>query len=234
MNEADALRVVRAKVDQVCEATGVSWAPVEIVEKLQGRRGSDFTAHVRVRKGRPLIEVPLRVVREYPDDALTWLLAHEVCHYKRYEGRRSKDRLFNAGLIGFGALLAAGTSWFIVNTFITAEDPPGGIFVVMGMFLYTGYLAFVLADSRAEEREADRFAIRYMGTLNGALEWASLTHRSRTRAKRRGVRRLGALFDPFNRWAGLVFNTHPYVSMRIDAMCAELKYRDAEKNFPPG
>jgi Zn-dependent protease with chaperone function len=234
MDEADALRLVRSKVDQMCDATGVSRAPVAIVEKLQGKKGSDFTAQVRARRGQPLIEVPLRVVREYSDDALTWLLAHEVGHYKRYEGRRLKDRLFNAGLIGFGALLAVGTSRFLVNTFVSAEDLPGGIFVVLGMFLYTAYLALVLADSRAEEREADRFAIRYMGTLSGALEWASLTDRSRTPVERRGVRRLGALFDPFNRWVGLVFNTHPYVPMRIDAMRAELEYRDAEKNFPPG
>jgi Zn-dependent protease with chaperone function len=234
MDETDALRMVRSKVHQVCDATGVSRAPVEIVEKLQGKKGSDFTAQVRARKGRPLIEVPLRVAREYPDEALTWLLAHEVSHYKRYEGRRSKDRLFNAGLLGFGALLAAGTSWLVVTTFVSAEDPPGGILVVIGMFLYTGYLALVLADSRAEEREADRFAIRYVGTLDGALQWASLTPHSRIPAERRGVRRLGALFDPFNRWAGLVFNTHPYVPMRIDAMRAELERGDAEKNIPRG
>lgn len=232
MDETQARAVVRSKVDQVCDATGLPRAPIEIVRKLQGRKGSDFTAQVRSRKGRPVIDVPLRVVREYSDAALMWLLAHEVCHYKRFDGRRTKDRLFNAGLIGFGALLGLGTVWFVVKSFITREGPDDGIFVVLGLFLYTAYLALILADSRAEEREADRFAIRYVGTLDGALEWAALPHHRRTQTARRGVRRVGALFDPFNRWAGLVFSTHPYVPLRIDAMRTELERVRLEKSPP--
>ncbi|MUK01601.1 M48 family metalloprotease [Vibrio cholerae] len=231
MNELDAFHLVRLKVDQVCDATGIPRARVEIVERLHGTKGPDFTAHVRSERGSPVIDVPLRVVREYPDAALTWLLAHEVCHYKRFAGRRMREKLLTAGMVGFGALLGVGALWFVVSTFINQDGPEGGIFVVAGMFAYTGYMALVFADSRAEEREADRFAVKYAGTLDGALQWAALTHLQVSKA-RRGVGRLRAVFDPFNRWAGLVFSTHPYVPLRIDAMRAELERVGVEKSPP--
>ncbi|WP_152817122.1 M48 family metallopeptidase [Arthrobacter bussei] len=226
MDEDEALPIARSKVDQACLAAGLPLPAVVIVEKLRGRKGSDFTAQFHARQGVPTIEVPLRVVREYPDDALTWLLAHEVGHYKEHAGRRVKDRLFKTGMVVFGTVLAAWTLWVVVGAVMSPVSSFGGIFVWLGFFAYTTYLALVLADSRAEERAADRFAVRYQGSMAGALQWASLPHRSSSIAvQRRGLRRWGrALFEPFNQWLGLIFSTHPYVPMRIDAMRAELEH----------
>ena len=225
MDEDEALPIARSKVDQACSAAGLPLPAVVIVEKLRGRKGSDFTAQFHARQGVPTIEVPLRVVREYPDDALTWLLAHEVGHYKAHAGRRVKDCLFKAGMVVFGAALATLTLWVVVGAVMSPTSSSGGIFVWLGFVAYTAYLAFVLADSRTEERAADRFAVRYQGSMTGALQWASLPHRSSAVPPHRGLRRWGsALFEPFNQWLGLIFSTHPYVPMRIDVMRAELEH----------
>lgn len=211
--EVKAFDIVRTHIQRICADAGLGEPEVRIVQRL-GRRGSDLTARFRVQRGSPMVEVPVRVVREYPREGLVWLLAHEVGHYSGYEDRRVKDRLLNLGIALLLALVFAATVWFVVGSIMEGSAPTAGRVLTSACIAVVAFYTVVFADSRREERQADRFAVSYQGSMDGAEQWAAFS------AAHTGQR------TPSNfirRQIGTLFNTHPYGPMRLKSMRVELE-----------
>lgn len=72
----------------MCDASSVRMPKIRIVNALAVGTMSDLTAEVHFPlRGRPIMNVPLRVVQEYPRKAFDYLVTHEVGHVARKDQR---------------------------------------------------------------------------------------------------------------------------------------------------
>nr|WP_275451113.1 M48 family metalloprotease [Arthrobacter sp. H5] len=191
---------------RVCAVTGAPMPEVQIVEALQGN--NDFTAGVQFRRGQPIINVPLRVVRDYPPKALTFLLAHEVGHV--VSGNTFYPQKWAVGvlalLFGSGALGAVGFgAYFAYND---RTGPWLGIVAAL-IIAFVSCIAGVCAVMRADERRADRFAVDFLGDVEGAEQWNALVERERGQRATLGL---------FSRALIKLFAMHPPQNVRMEAM----------------
>ena len=177
--EADRARTAAAPVlDRVCAVAGQPRPRLLIVERLPGSTGEAGQGTAKaVSWGGPGIMLPATLVDKLTPAAFEYLMAHELGHIVL---RRSRWALAWTGAV---ALFLAGIAcaFAVMALMITrASSPDLGLVLsgVLGVLL--GVLALMAFINRHQEYEADLFATRIQGSLQGAREL--MEHNVRLRA----------------------------------------------------
>lgn len=211
-----ATRCVTGEAQKICDASSVWMPKIRIVNALSGPT-DDLTAEVHFPlRGRPIINVPLRVVQEYPRKAFVYLVTHEVGHVAR---KSQRLRLCKAALLALMILVivaSAFTGFSGAYSELILSEPSAWPAPAASALLLSSLvpLAGILAIMRREERDADRFAAEYLGDIEGAEECFRFTESHRKPAKKPGW---------LTRWLRRLLATHPPNASRVQAMRTALQ-----------
>ena len=177
--EADRARAAAAPVlDRVCAAAGQPRPRLLIVERLPGSTGEAGQGTAKaVSWGGPGIVLPATLVDKLTPAAFEHLMAHELGHIVL---RRSRWALaWTAAVVLFLAGIACA---FAVMALMLARGSSSDLGLVLSGVLgvLLGVLALMAFINRHQEYEADLFAARVQGGLQGAREL--MEHNVRLRA----------------------------------------------------
>lgn len=144
------------------------------------------------------------LLAEYTDEEIEVILAHEMAHHAHHDIR-------NGILLEFGLLLAAGyaaavalNTWWRPLGLSSPADPAGmPLLLLAGGAVMLAATPLLNAFSRANERRADRFALRLTGAREPFV----------TAMRRLGTQNLAE--EAPSRLAVLLFHTHPPIEERI-------------------
>ena len=144
------------------------------------------------------------LLSEYTDEEIEVILAHEMAHHAHHDIRNALVLEFVLLLAAFAAAAVALNAWWVRLGLTGPSDPAGMplLLLASGAVMVTA-TPLVNAFSRANERKADRFALRVTG---GREPFVS------------AMRRLGAqnlAEETPSRLAVWLFHTHPPVEERI-------------------
>lgn len=179
--EDERARAAAAPVlDRVCAVAGQPRPRLLIVERLPGSTGEAGQATAKaVFRGGPAIVVPAVLVDRMTPAAFEHLMAHELGHLVL---RRSGWALAWTATV---ALFLAGIvcAFGMMALMITRGAAAGLGLILAGVLVaLLGVLALMASINRHQEYEADLFATRIQGSLQGALE--HMEHYARLRATR--------------------------------------------------
>jgi STE24 endopeptidase len=189
------------RIEEMARSAGV---PVAGIQEWQVGEGSPTVAMVAgVGRGRRVL-LASDVARHWSEDEITVVVAHELAHHVHHDLLRSlalNALVLCAGLLGSELLIAWVRPWLRVEG---AHDPVA--LPVIGFAVLVVWLAATPlrhAQSRRQERRADRFALRSTGHAEAfisAIRRASARHMVDERP------------TPMTRW---LFYRHPSVSERL-------------------
>ena len=189
------------RIEAMARSAGV---PVAGIQEWQVGEGSPTVAMVAgIGRGRRVL-LATDVVRHWSDDEITVVVAHELAHHVYHDLLRSlvlNALVLCAGLLGSDLLIGWAGRWLRIEG---AHDPvslPVIGFAVLVVWLLATPLRH--AQSRRQERRADRFALRSTGHAEAfvtAIRRASARHMVDERP------------TPMTRW---LFHRHPSVSERL-------------------
>lgn len=190
-----------ARIDALATRAGV---PVAGIQEWQVDDASPTVAMVAgVGRGRRVL-LATDVVRHWSDDEVTVVVAHELAHHVHHDLLRSlvlNALVLCAGLFGSGLLIVWAGPWLRIAG---AHDPVA--LPVIGFAILVVWLAATPlrhAQSRRQERRADRFALMSTGQAEAfvtAIRRASARHLVDERP------------TPVIRW---LFHRHPSVAERL-------------------
>ena len=158
--------------------------------------------------------MPFTVVGECSPSGWRWLVAHEIGHIAV---RNLRSDLLRWAFTGTSFIvLLCGLVLVILSAASavagTPEHENGPLVLVLAAAAVT-FLCAGFALRRADESNADRFAVSYSGTVQGAEEYfAFLTNRRRQSTS--SDRLAAPVLWPFR--------THPTPADRLRIMCREL------------
>jgi STE24 endopeptidase len=190
-----------ARIEALARRVGV---PVAGIQEWQVGEGSPTVAMVAgVGRGRRVL-LASDVVRHWSEDEITVVVAHELAHHVHHDLLRSlalNALVLCVGLLGSELLIGwAGPSLRIEGAHDPVSLPVIG-FAVLVVWLVATPLRH--AQSRRQERRADRFALRSTGHAEAfatAIRRVSARHLVDERP------------TPITRW---LFHRHPSVSERL-------------------
>lgn len=190
-----------ARIGALATRAGV---PVSGIQEWQVGDDSSTVAMVAgVGRGRRVL-LATEVVRDWSDDEVTVVVAHELAHHVHHDLLRSlvlNALVLAAGLLVSDVLIARAGPWLGV----TGAADPVALPVIAFAVLVTWLLATPLrhAQSRRQERRADRFALSATGHAEAFV----------TAIRRAGARHMAEERPaPVIRW---LFHRHPSVSERL-------------------
>lgn len=177
--EVDRSRAAAAPVlDRVCAAAGRPRPRLLIVDRLTGIAGEAGQGTAKaVFRGGPGIMLPATLVDKLTPAAFEYLMAHELGHITLNRSRWALAWTMAVVLFLAGIVCAFG----LMGLMIARGLPPGLGLALSGVFVaLLGVLALMAYINRHQEYEADLFAARLQGNLQGAREL--MEHNTRLRA----------------------------------------------------
>lgn len=179
--EADRARAAAAPVlDRVCAVAGQPRPRLLIVERLPGSAGSSGQETAKaVFRGGPAIVVPAVLLDRLSPAAFEHLMAHELGHLVL---RRSGWALAWIGTVALFLVGTASTFTVMALMIIRGAAPDMGLVPFGVLIVLLGVLPVAAYVNRRQEFEADLFATRIQGSLQGARE--HMEHYARLRAAR--------------------------------------------------
>lgn len=206
---------LEARIAELAQRAGV---PVAAIQEWHVDDTSPTVAMVAgVGRSRRVL-VATEVVRHWSDDEVTVVVAHELAHHVHRDLLQAlalNAVVLCAGLLGSGVLLVRAGPWLGVTG---AADPialPVIAFATVVVWLVATPLRH--AQSRRQERRADRFALASTGqpeAFVAAVRRASARHLADDRP------------SPVTRW---LFHRHPSVSERLALAERYLQERAASR-----
>jgi len=190
-----------ARVADVAVRAGV---PVSAIQEWRTDDDSPAVAMVAgIGPGRRVL-LATHVVRHWSDDEVTVVVAHELAHHVHHDLLRST--LLNAGVICAGLLMShAAVGWVGRGPWAAGVSDPAALPLTGLIVALVWWVATPLryAQSRHQERRADRFALATTGQAEAfvtAIRRASARHLAEDRP------------SAVTRW---LFNRHPSVTERL-------------------
>lgn len=166
-----------ARVEQLARTAGV---PIAAIHEWRGDDASPTVAMVAgVGRGRRVL-LAREVARDWSDDEVAVVVAHELAHHVHGDLMRSlglNALVVWAGLLARDVLLAQGWPWLGGTSAADAAALPVIAFATLSVWLLATPVRH--AQSRRQERRADRFALAATGHAEAfvtALRRASERH----------------------------------------------------------
>ncbi len=186
-------------------ATRYGVGDAQILKVDMSRQTEKANAYVTGLFGTHRIVIGDTLLDSFDDDAVEFVVAHELGHYVHRDVWRS---------VAVGTL-ASGFMLYVAGALARrgADEPPGNVDALARLLFYANVIGLALgpplaALSRSREWAADRFAVEATATPAAGV-------RAFTRLRERNLAE-----DEQPRWMELLFSSHPSLGARIRVLAA--------------